>query len=606
MQLHGERRTCLSVCVVGGLLFLGMTESTARSESPLGLRIVPVSATGAHEIVGDTIFLDTGGQSVTLEYRLSGWDPDLDGTPRVKLYQLLLDVRTFARGYSGHLDFATIPCETDDDCFNYNYQSSVCEPAGVCDFFSSLYVDEPRADFLFAGLDTISLTSMVTHWLASVVLDNADSVADTGEEKYLGTIKLDVSSGAAGWFEVAFDESIDNGTFVQNEMNQLMALPGIHSAWIVLPMDCNNNGRHDDLDIDYGVSDDCNVNWIPDECEPDCNGNGVTDECDIAGGVSEDCTGNGAPDECETDCNGNSVADSCDVAGETELDENDNQVPDQCDGSILYVNAAASGVGNGMSWKDAFVDLQNALTYAATWQGTAFEIEEIWVAAGTYVPSRRLNATHPRSATFSLVNGVALYGGFAGGEVNRDDRNHRAHVTVLSGDHYGNDGPAFEGNAENSYHVVMAAGVDETTILDGFTITGGNADGTISTTYGYGGGIYCITGDSQPAKLTIVNCTLVGNSARHGGGINSNSSDPTLINCRVIGNTVEYSGGGARFYHGWPTLINSVFSGNSSGSYGGGIYVGDATLVNCSVFGNVSAGFGGGIYAGPASPQLTA
>lgn len=88
MQSHTERRTYLMVSVVGGLLLVGMTAPCARSE-PLrdeccpGLRIVPVSATGAHEIVGDTIFLDTGGQRVTLEYRLSGRDPDLDGAPPV-------------------------------------------------------------------------------------------------------------------------------------------------------------------------------------------------------------------------------------------------------------------------------------------------------------------------------------------------------------------------------------------------------------------------------------------------------------------------------------------------------------------------------------------
>jgi len=44
---------------------------------------------------------------------------------------------------------------------------------------------------------------------------------------------------------------------------------------------------------------DCNVNLVPDDCEPDCQPNGVADECDIAGGTSPDSDGNAIPDECE-------------------------------------------------------------------------------------------------------------------------------------------------------------------------------------------------------------------------------------------------------------------------------------------------------------------
>ncbi|MFN0136229.1 MAG: S8 family serine peptidase [Phycisphaerae bacterium] len=113
--------------------------------------------------------------------------------------------------------------------------------------------------------------------------------------------------------------------------------------------DCNNNGVRDFCDIHAGTSTDVNNNRIPDECEPDCNGNNipdawdlqqgtsldcnlnnVPDECDI-GTVSQDCNANGIPDECETDCNNNNVPDVCDIAGGTSNDCNLNAIPDECE-----------------------------------------------------------------------------------------------------------------------------------------------------------------------------------------------------------------------------------------------------------------------------------
>ncbi len=65
------------------------------------------------------------------------------------------------------------------------------------------------------------------------------------------------------------------------------------------PADCNVNGADDAHDISEGVSDDCNANGLPDECEADCDGNSVPDTCDLAAGVP-DVNGNGLPDTCET------------------------------------------------------------------------------------------------------------------------------------------------------------------------------------------------------------------------------------------------------------------------------------------------------------------
>lgn len=82
--------------------------------------------------------------------------------------------------------------------------------------------------------------------------------------------------------------------------------------------DCNNNGNDDALDIFFGISEDCNSNNIPDECEPDCNNNGVPDDCDI---VSN-------PD---LDCNNNGIIDSCEIADNPALDANNNGLLDECE-----------------------------------------------------------------------------------------------------------------------------------------------------------------------------------------------------------------------------------------------------------------------------------
>ena len=131
---------------------------------------------------------------------------------------------------------------------------------------------------------------------------------------------------------------------------------------------------------------------------------------------------------------------------------------------ILYVNAAAAAGGNGNSWATAYTDLQQALAAAAA-------TEAIWVAQGTYKPTKPTAPTDPRTATFALKDGVAVYGGFVGTETQLGQRDWVHHVTTLSGDIGTPDDIS-----DNSYHVVTGRG-DASTILDGFTITAGNANG---------------------------------------------------------------------------------------------------------------------------------
>ena len=251
-------------------------------------------------------------------------------------------------------------------------------------------------------------------------------------------------------------------------------------------------------------------------------------------------------------------------------------------GEVIYVDADASVSGNGQSWGTAYKYLQDAL-YKPPTSG-----DQIWVAVGTYKPDEDEGGNvdpNDRTETFQLINGVAIYGGFpSGGETNLDEWDWQTNETILSGD-INTPGD----NSDDSYHVVTGSGTNSTAILDGFTITAGNANG--SHPNDYGGGMF-----NDSGSPTVTNCTFSGNVADAGGGMNNfNGSSPTLSNCTFSGNVGRY-GGGMFNYYSSPTLTNCTFSGNSSGRYGGGMYskAGSPTVTNCTFSGNSAGSVAGG------------
>jgi hypothetical protein len=251
--------------------------------------------------------------------------------------------------------------------------------------------------------------------------------------------------------------------------------------------------------------------------------------------------------------------------------------------ALLYVDASAPGpTHDGGSWATAFTNLQDALNTA----GFGFTI---LVAQGDYSPGP------DPTATFQLIDDVTIEGGYAGfGTPNPNAQDDSAYPTILDGH-------------EMNYHVVTANGTDDTAVLEGVTITGGNADGYSYYSgflsfggYGDGGGVYSM--DGSP---TLINCDITGDSASEdGGGIYSGGeytgSSPTLINCEISGDSA-YSGAGmynGGIYAGAPTLINCKFQNDHALYYGGAftngglIYNAPATLINCTMEGD-SAGLAG-------------
>jgi len=260
----------------------------------------------------------------------------------------------------------------------------------------------------------------------------------------------------------------------------------------------------------------------------------------------------------------------------------------------LYVYAGAGGLNDGSTWADAFNHLQDALAAASSGN-------RIHVAQGIYKPDRGAGVTPgDRTATFQLIDGVAIKGGFAGfGGPSPGMRNVNKYQTVLSGDLGGNDGAGFANNGDNSYHVVTGSGTNATAVLDGFTITAGNADRL------GGGGMRNLSGSP-----TVANCTFSDNVAGQGGGMYNVLASPTLKSTTFSGNRafLEYAkddprGGGMYNYKSSPTLTGCLFAGNSvstshaEGGDGGGIFCGESspTLVNCVIRANTAGRFGGGM-----------
>jgi len=233
--------------------------------------------------------------------------------------------------------------------------------------------------------------------------------------------------------------------------------------------------------------------------------------------------------------------------------------------AIIYVKPDGSDSSNGSTWALAKKTVQSGLNAAVSG-------DEVRVAAGTYVER------------VTLKSGVGLYGGFAGNEAARDERDWTANVTVLDADRRGSV-------------VTSPVGATFSTRLDGFTVRNG-----IGTPYGSstrcGGGVYCA--DSSP---TIANNKITDNAyVACGGGIYCTGSSPVIVSNIITANTHATSGAGIYCRDATATISGNLVSNN--GDYGGGVYLQNSsgTISNNFISGN---GLGPGIYCAHSSPTIT-
>lgn len=219
---------------------------------------------------------------------------------------------------------------------------------------------------------------------------------------------------------------------------------------------------------------------------------------------------------------------------------------------VIRVKADASGpMHDGQSWDTAYLTLPEAVR-------TSIYGDEIWVAKGIY------------TGTTSLARKLSIYGGFAGFETSRSERNTTTNETVLDGE-----------NARNL--ITSDALVDETATIDGFVFRRGNAY--------YGGAIY-----STGGMLNIVNNRFEDCSSNYGGAIDVSKTTATISGNTILRCTGASLAGGIRVYSGNSTIRGNLISGCVSGSGGGGIYLGgDAVVTGNRIIGN-NAQSGGGVY----------
>ena len=253
-------------------------------------------------------------------------------------------------------------------------------------------------------------------------------------------------------------------------------------------------------------------------------------------------------------------------------------------------DADPGNTATGASW-DSATNLQRALA-------TATEGDEIWVAEGTYVPDEGQGQTDDSiGSSFSINNGIALFGGFAGTESTREPT---GGTSLLSGSLTADD----EENPVFSRCIVeIASGTG--VILDNFSVSfsedpeitflssaesaleirGRNSpqvSGCHITGSGNDPAIFAFSG-------TFTDCTIIGGAST---GLEANSSTPSsIINCTFTGsedNAIELRGDDA-------IIAGCIFEGNFTPTFGGAIRIAfsDPTIDRCTFDGN-SAGQSGG------------
>jgi len=253
---------------------------------------------------------------------------------------------------------------------------------------------------------------------------------------------------------------------------------------------------------------------------------------------------------------------------------------------------------DGQTWTTVFKTVQEGIDSAETAvAGSGLTACEVWVAQGEY------NIYGNALSTISLKPGVHVYGSFVAETLSRDMRGDwQKHKTILNGQRDG----------ERVYHVVT--GADGAT-LDGFVITGGNANSPVpddnvnksgggmindaasltvrncifeqNMAFILGGAMY----NTNSSDVTVRNCTFVDNEANMGGAVFNDASSVMFNNCTFLSNYASLSGGAMYNSNSSPPISNSVFVENEAGQKGGAILNFNrsyAEIVNCTVFGNTA------------------
>ncbi|MGF1565966.1 MAG: choice-of-anchor Q domain-containing protein [Flavobacteriales bacterium] len=214
------------------------------------------------------------------------------------------------------------------------------------------------------------------------------------------------------------------------------------------------------------------------------------------------------------------------------------------DKPVVFVDQSATGFRTGRSWADAFPTLQEALSEQNG--------NQIWVAAGTYYPTDNDN----RLDYWYLLNGTDVYGGFAGVETSRDERNWALNEVIFSGEIGDVNTPL-----DNS---ILLFRIEEKSTMSGVTITGANnlVEATTEPGFFRTGVIYFDSG----VEFSMTHCITKANANTFGLFKVFTSATVGTIefqNCLFIRNNIGQSGLISLGFEDNISVSNCTFSENS-------------------------------------------
>ena len=412
--------SCIRVCLV-----IALGGPIARCAE---IALVPVSASGSHDISGNAVVLDGGGQRVFLEVHVSDWDPDGDGTPAIRGFQATLDPSGFTSGLVGVLEPANEPCSADAECTASLGVGATCTfPLANPTLCTPAFIDTSRSNYLFDCCTHFPVVDLSTTSIRFGAATLIGAAADPGIEQYMGTLVVDVPTGALGTFTIAFKVFPDTNLQDQNLafIEPLTLIPALITIACAVDDECDDNNE---CTQDSCLGDGTCLN-LPnyDEATFCCNpttgtllaiddGNECTDDsCDSTTGIvlhdvrfgeicgdsfQTDCddpdtcdqdavcqrnyqpVGTGCGDDTDTEC---TAPDTCDGAGTCELNhvlagslcgdgsDTDCTDPDTCDGlGTCQTNDAADDT----SCNELFCALNQACSAGSCAGGSANDCDD--------------------------------------------------------------------------------------------------------------------------------------------------------------------------------------------------------------------------------------
>ena len=244
----------MSARAIVSYVFFFTCAAVVTSADAAEMALVPVSASGPHTIVGNEIILHGSDQTVTLEIRMSDWDP-----VGIRAYQAVVDAAGSMSGDAGML----MPLGWDDpDTSTACHDSSDCPPGDICwipegtqGFCAGsghhpedgAFIDEDRTDYVFHGLATLAGVGM-TVWdplsgagysYGATLFLASQAPVYTPPPKYGGTLTLVVPPEAAGTFTM---ELLDYPYTFLMLANYWVVFPDLTAALITVnPAECGND-----------------------------------------------------------------------------------------------------------------------------------------------------------------------------------------------------------------------------------------------------------------------------------------------------------------------------------------------------------------------------